>query len=210
MKIVSWNMGCAPSGSRYRKTHRDAWRYLLQELRPDVAFVQEALFDAPDAEAFGTLFWSEQKGTVSGTGVLVRHGLPAERLTIVSEGSYVAGARVPLAGEQALFVSAHVGPGDYDKNRDVLVEQLITLVAGQRFVVGGDLNVARLYDKLYKRRSATRFFDAMAGSGFHDCHWAQHGGRRFRACGETPKKRLTNATMSSWTSSAPKACQPAM
>jgi hypothetical protein len=42
MRIVSWNMGCGPR-TRYRHSHAEAWRYLLDELRPDVAFVQEAL-----------------------------------------------------------------------------------------------------------------------------------------------------------------------
>jgi hypothetical protein len=42
MRVVTWNMGCGPNSS-YRKSHDEAWRYLLQELRPDVALVQEAL-----------------------------------------------------------------------------------------------------------------------------------------------------------------------
>ena len=43
MRIVSWNMGCAPRQARYRKGHSKAWRYLLEELRPDICLVQEAL-----------------------------------------------------------------------------------------------------------------------------------------------------------------------
>jgi endonuclease/exonuclease/phosphatase family metal-dependent hydrolase len=175
MKVVSWNMGCAPPGSRYRKTHPDAWRYLLQELKPDVAFIQEALFDAPDAEAFGTLFWSEEKGNVSGTAALVRHGLAAERLTIKADGSYVAGVQVPLAGYPASFVSVHVGPGYYPKLVRVLIERLTASVAGHRFVVGGDLNAARRVDEVYGGKRYTRIFETFAAREFHDCHWAQHG-----------------------------------
>lgn len=58
--------------SRYRKTHADAWRYLLEELRPDVALVQEALFSAePMSTDGGQLFWSEDRGSQSGAGIWV-------------------------------------------------------------------------------------------------------------------------------------------
>jgi hypothetical protein len=43
MRIVTWNMGCGPTASAYRKSHGEAWDYLLYELRPDVTLVQEAL-----------------------------------------------------------------------------------------------------------------------------------------------------------------------
>src|SRR5688572_26341622 len=138
MKIISWNMGCAPSGSRYRKTHGDAWKYLLRELQPDVAFVQEAMLDSEAATDYETLIWSEDRGTASGTGVVVRTGLHAERLTLRAEGSYVAGARVPLAGTETLFFSLHVGPPNYRKHLRTLVDQLAAAVAGERFVIGGD------------------------------------------------------------------------
>ena len=43
MRIVTWNMGCGPRVSQYRRSHGEAWEYLVNELRPDVAMVQEAL-----------------------------------------------------------------------------------------------------------------------------------------------------------------------
>jgi hypothetical protein len=43
MRVVTWNMGCAPTASPYRKSHGEAWDYLLNKIRPDVALVQEAL-----------------------------------------------------------------------------------------------------------------------------------------------------------------------
>jgi hypothetical protein len=41
MKIVSWNLGANSGG--YAARHADTWEYLLEELRPDVALVQEAV-----------------------------------------------------------------------------------------------------------------------------------------------------------------------
>src|SRR5262245_36501094 len=103
MLIVSWNMGCGPR-SRYRRTHADAWRYLL-ELEPDVAFVQEALrISAPSSQ--GNTFWSADLGTDSGTAVFVRRGLAAEPVTLRSAGSYVAGASVRCPDGPMLVASA--------------------------------------------------------------------------------------------------------
>jgi hypothetical protein len=48
MHIVTWNMGCASRASQYRKTHGEAWDYLLQKLQPEVTIVQEALVSKID------------------------------------------------------------------------------------------------------------------------------------------------------------------
>ena len=67
--------------------HAEAWRYLLEELRPDVALVQEALFDvARSATRGGRLIWSEERGSESGAAVFVREGLDFSPVTIRSEG----------------------------------------------------------------------------------------------------------------------------
>src|SRR5256885_1333254 len=41
VRVGSWDMGLADRWSRYVRTHKEAWRYLLG-LSPDVAFLQEA------------------------------------------------------------------------------------------------------------------------------------------------------------------------
>jgi hypothetical protein len=70
MRIVSWNMGCGPR-SRYRRTHKKAWQYLLDELRPDVALVQEALLSSDEYVAsHGSLVWSVGRTRDSATAVL--------------------------------------------------------------------------------------------------------------------------------------------
>jgi hypothetical protein len=62
VKIVSWNMGAAPRIAKYRKRQTAAWRYLLATLRPDVAFVQEALFTNPITDDDGSLTWNDEAG----------------------------------------------------------------------------------------------------------------------------------------------------
>ena len=78
MRIVSWNMGCWPR-TKYRRTHADAWSYLLAELKLDLALVQEAFFSAADiASLSGHVVWSADRGTDSGTAVFIAGGLRYE------------------------------------------------------------------------------------------------------------------------------------
>ena len=176
MRIVSWNMGCAPPmAKQYRRSHQEAWLYLLNQLGPDVALVQEALFPAPVAEDFGQIFWSPNRGSDSGAAVVVRRGLPADNFDITAAGSYVAGAHLALSGEPFVIASMHVGPPNYRKHLLALADALSTSVGDRRFVVGGDLNAARHLDDVNGGRWFTAYFDNLAKRNLYDCHWAQHG-----------------------------------
>jgi endonuclease/exonuclease/phosphatase family metal-dependent hydrolase len=175
MKYVSWNMGCAPSMAKYRKTHAHAWQYLLAELRPDVALVQEALLTAAPSAPGGQLYWSEDRGSESGAGIFVRDGLQARSVPLQSKGSYVAAVELTLGGSPTLVASVHVGPPDYKKHLRTLLDDLSQAADGRRFVIGGDLNAARHWDDVYGGRWYTKYFEDLGQRHFHDCHWAQHG-----------------------------------
>jgi endonuclease/exonuclease/phosphatase family metal-dependent hydrolase len=152
--------------------HDDAWRYLIEQLRPDVALVQEALFSAePAARRHGQLFWSDDKGRDSGTAIFVRNGLTAQNIALRSSGSYIAGAEVAVSGVPILVASIHVGPPNYMKHLRALADNLVPVVGGRRFVVGGDLNAARHADTVYGGRRFAEFFEDLASREFHDCHW---------------------------------------
>ena len=162
--------------AKYRKTHPEAWQYLLAELRPDVALVQEALFSAvPMSMPGGQLFWSEDRGSESGSAIFVRDGLAATRVALQSKGSYVAAVQLTVGGSPTLVASVHVGPPDYKKHLRMLADGLSEAVDGRRFVVGGDFNAARHWDDVYGGCWYTNYFDDLAQRRFHDCHWAQHG-----------------------------------
>lgn len=162
--------------TKYRRKHEQAWRYLLDELRPDIALVQEALFAAePMVAARGQLIWSGDKGKDSGTAVFVRGGLTATRVSVRSAGSYVAAIELATADGPKLVASVHVGPPNYRKHLRILADELSEVVVGRRFVVGGDLNAARHIDRVYKGRWFTRYFDDLERRDFYDCHWRQHG-----------------------------------
>ena len=176
LRIVSWNMGCAPPMARYRKIHAEAWRYLLGELRPDIAFVQEALLAAaPEATLGGQIYWSEDHGSSSGTGIWVRIGLEVRALSLRSAGSYVAAVELLRPTHPLLAISAHVGGPAYRKHLQALADTLSTAVANRPFIAGGDLNAARHLDDVQGGRWFTRYFDDLTTRGFVDCHWTRHG-----------------------------------
>jgi len=170
-------MGCAPQmATKYRRRHEEAWRYLLDELRPDVALVQEALFAAePRLAAAGQVTWSDDRGKDSGTAIFVRRGLSATRVSVRSTGSYIAAVELASEDGPTLVASVHVGPPNYRKHLRILADELAAVVVGRRFVVGGDLNAARHIDKVYGGRWFTRYFEDLERAHFYDCHWRQHG-----------------------------------
>ena len=174
MTIVSWNMGAAPRFAKYRRTHTTAWQYLLTTLRPDVAFVQEALFKNPVTKGDGSLTWSDETGTDSGTAVFVRRGIVYETVPIRSEGSYVAVVVITVADTPFFFISVHVGPSKYALHRRTLASTLSERTTGHRFVIGGDWNAARHWDTVHGGRASMKFFDGLAARGMVDCHWTQH------------------------------------
>ncbi len=143
MRIVSWNMGCGPRTAKYRKTHTEAWHYLLDELKPDIALIQEALFSAIEIVAQqGALFWSEEHGSDSGAAIFYRKGLQAKPIALQSEGSFLAGAEIIIPNGSFSFVSIHVGPGDYKHNVKDVFDVLEPRLKPINFVAGGDLNAA--------------------------------------------------------------------
>jgi endonuclease/exonuclease/phosphatase family metal-dependent hydrolase len=174
MRIVSWNMGCATK--HYCKVRDEAWRRLLG-LAPDVVIVQEAMLDVPAwLHDEGTLFIRPAyDGQDWGSGVLVR-GAAAKELPVVTPGSFVGAVEVEQPGGSILVASIHVCPGkNLAKNVGTLGDVLQPLLAGRRFIIGGDLNSGRHFDAVYKRATHRRFLEKLATVGAHDCHFALHG-----------------------------------
>jgi len=178
MRIVTWNMGCA-FGS-YRGKHDQAWLYLLEELQPDVALVQESLLQASllaprRGRSFARSAWGKTQDWASGIHVV---GLPAEEIDFdVCEGVHAVAVRLETASGPVTAVSVHVSTGDDQEDRltkfaDVCAEH----GRAERMIIGGDFNAARLFDKVYPgQHDFGAFFDGMERRGFSDCHWRIHG-----------------------------------
>ncbi len=174
MRIVTWNMGCGPR-SRYRKLHDEAWAYLREELKPDVALVQEALVDKlreVGRECDVTLCDLASDKVEAGTAVVVRcAGVAPGPLLRVSPSTYMPTTSVLTSEGPIVFASVHVYPGE-QLHADLarIVTLLETILSGGPAIVGGDFNSARRFGGRHKK-----FFAAVKAAGFHDTHWGIHG-----------------------------------
>lgn len=180
MRVVTWNMGCNIPASAYRKHHDEAWAYLLDELKPDIALVQEAvLAKMRAAHDFNVTLCDLLPKYDAGTAVLVRNDVEASEgpKISVSSATYVATTKVSTPAGRLNVAAVHVYPGE-EQHADLrkLVEVLRSSFAGETLLVGGDFNAARHFDDIYRRKEKyATFFNAMAEAGFHDAHWGFHG-----------------------------------
>src|SRR5437879_3761360 len=85
MRIVSWNLG--HNSPEYRVRHGDAWRYLLEELRPDVALVQEAV--PPEGLSQSLVFAKPWAKRAWGSAVVTAPGRIRKGFTETSRGPVV-------------------------------------------------------------------------------------------------------------------------
>lgn len=176
VRIVTWNMGCNIAASAYRKHHDEAWTYLLDELRPDIALVQEAVVAKMQAaRGFKVTLCDLDPKYDAGTAVLVHKTLETSEAPqiSVSSATYAATAKVVTTAGPLSVAAVHAYPGKY-ADLEKLVELLGTTSA-QPLVVGGDFNAARHFDTVYGGKKYARFFEAVANAGFHDAHWGIHG-----------------------------------
>ena len=179
IRVVTWNMGCGPKASPYRKSHGEAWNYLLCELHPDIALIQEALVEKIEEprQDYSVTVCDLGPGVTAGTAVLVR-GLEVRRVPNISVSShtYTATTKIYTPAGPLTVVSVHVYPG---KEQHTDLKRLVDLVdraSGQQSVlVGGDFNAARHFDDVYGGKKYKTFFAAMEEAGLHDVHWGIHG-----------------------------------
>jgi exonuclease III len=143
MRIVSWNM--AQRGGETRD--------FLLSLEPDIALVQEALLpeEIPGYTKLWTPGWED--GTW-GSAILSRIGEP-ELLWENNERGAVVLARCSIGGVgEVTIASLHARLG---ANREGVIRPLRKTVdelrprLGDRFIVGGDFNTARLLGRVYDK-----------------------------------------------------------
>lgn len=174
MRLISWNMGCGGKQSAYRKTHAEAWSYLLDELRPDVALLQEALAPAHKwVETRGACVMSSDHNPDNGAVLFAASPLRVSAFDVRAHDAFVAAADV----EGLRIMSLHLYPRSGTRHHGNLValfDVVADLTRGHRFVVGGDINASRGFDTMYGGRAYQKSFDAIARRGFHECHFGLH------------------------------------
>jgi hypothetical protein len=177
--------------------HDQAWHYLLG-LAPDLAFLQETL---PPAwvRSEGTLVHGPftQWGSVifSPRYPIERFRLPAES-NLNALGAYLAFGIASLPdGSEGLIASVHARHGKATPAQlrnldpaavkrpsgrvplvnDAIFAGLVELV-GERFVVAGDWNTARVQGTERASKIGTEFFDRTQKRRWYDCVWEKRQG----------------------------------
>lgn len=165
MRIVSWNLGSNSAG--YAARHADAWEYLLQELRPDVALLQEAV--PPAGIERSLVFARPWASRAWGSAVVTAPGRIRKGFTDTSRGPVVVAELddgIVVASIHARIVEGRTIPA-----LQKTVRALAPYLENRRFAVGGDLNTARGADAIWPGHGHLEFFESLTGGGLYDCYW---------------------------------------
>jgi len=164
MKVVTWNLGYW----QHKSHHDEAWAYLRDEIKPDLALLQEV--DPPQLKEREHLLFRVIRQNW-GTALYTKN-MSLEELQVKGyPNRVVAGLMESLSGRRIAAVSVHA---PIIGNRvfpylDKIFDEIEGLIGNHSFVVGGDLNTARLAEKIWPGHGHGPFFERMAKSVFFDC-----------------------------------------
>lgn len=165
MRIATWNLGS--NGAGFAARHGDAWEYLLEEIRPDIALLQEAV---PPAGLERSLVfarpWASRKW---GSAVVTAPGRIRKGFTDTSRGPVVVAELddgIVVGSIHARIVEGRTIPA-----LQKTIRALAPLLKNRRFAVGGDLNTARGADAIWPGHGHLEFFESLTGRGLYDCYW---------------------------------------
>jgi exonuclease III len=193
MKIISWNMAAGFGFDAGR--HARAWDWLIGQ-EPDAALLQEVVVPDELAPAWDLVAHTRKysrSDVAWGSAVLVRNK-GQYRPHPLAKGSWLAGlagavcVAEPLEPERPWLVSLHSNaypiPAETLATRDLTgvrackpgelweieaaAHELGPLLRGRRFLAGGDLNSALLFDDVYRNSWNSILFANLREAGFID------------------------------------------
>jgi endonuclease/exonuclease/phosphatase (EEP) superfamily protein YafD len=160
------------------KAHRrEAWDYLLHDLAPDVALLQEAVPPAELDPAWSLLWRAAPGSRIGGVGILSRRPLTEVTLVTVCPGCLVV-AEVALPDGHSLTAVCLYGLLEKIGHRLFSVttlhrmwSDLTPLLIDRRrnLLVGGDFNASLQVDEQTHNRAHAIFFERVADFGLVDC-----------------------------------------
>ena len=158
----------------HRNKHQEAWDYLINDLDPDIALLQETV-PSDELEESGRVLWQVSKGTSFGSAIYLKSG----ELKPVKFGSYpgrVIAAEVVQLDLLLISIHAPIHKSGYIMpNLQPIFKSVKALVKKRRFIIGGDLNASRMWDDLHGTKHHTDFFNNAESGGFHNCSWSYFG-----------------------------------
>jgi hypothetical protein len=160
MRVVSWNLN---------QQGRDTWSFLLQELDPDIALVQEAIVpDDLDARYDVRCMPALPNGRW-GSAILSRVGsLEVDWKKQSGGAAIVAHCTVPYLGSVSIAsVHARIVDGRVIPALRLTFDALRNHL-GDRFIVGGDLNTARAAHLAWPANGHGEFWSDLEAWGFRE------------------------------------------
>ena len=147
--------------------------YLKNNMRPDVALLQEV--SPPELERNEYLLLKNIHQNW-GTALYTRNRT-LEELKIDSYPGRVAAAQLDLSAKRrivAVSVHAPIIEGRVFPYLDEIFDEIESALGNLTFIVGGDLNTARLAERVWPGHGHGPFFERLAKSVFFDCHRKFH------------------------------------
>jgi len=164
MRVVTWNLDFW----QHKATHSKAWGYLRNNIKPDLALLQEV---SPPKLSKDECFLFKHVHGSWGTALYSR-GISLEELPFQTHSERVAAAMAKLeAGKEIAVVSIHAPIIEQRvfPYLDRIFDEVESLVSGRAFIVGGDLNTARLAERVWPGHGHGPFFERIAKGQFFDC-----------------------------------------
>jgi hypothetical protein len=158
--VVAWNMA----------KRRGAWRHLLDGLAPDLALLQET--PPPPTGVRPEQFVHDENyvGPSLGSVVYVKDARARELELPPEHRVWFTAVEVEWSDALSLVaVSVHTPTDPVRPFNDRAFEALGPHLADRSFIVGGDFNLSRNYDRVYGTSHHTEFLDALPDRGFVDC-----------------------------------------
>jgi endonuclease/exonuclease/phosphatase family metal-dependent hydrolase len=151
-----------------------AWAYLRNQLKPDIALLQEV--NQPElCDGEQILFRKVHQNW--GTAVYTRNILLKEFSIESRYPGRTAAAQVKLREDQKTIVISIHAPiieGRVFPYLEEIFQEIEEAVIGKTFIIGGDLNTARLAEKVWPGHGHGPFFKKLAQNMFFDCHQKFH------------------------------------
>lgn len=165
MKILTWNLGYWQHSS----LHDEAWNYLCNDIKPDIAFLQEV--KPPSCIPHHALLF--EKVTRGWGTAIFAPSLTLSKKDFSLYPGRVAAASIVLNKNLSLFVASIHAPIINNRVFPHLAKIFVELEsyhACNSVVVGGDLNSARLAEKVWPGNGHGPFFEQIdRGHRWVDC-----------------------------------------
>jgi endonuclease/exonuclease/phosphatase family metal-dependent hydrolase len=193
MKILTWNM--AGAGFHKLATHAQAWDWLLNNAEFDVALLQEAIPPAGLENSYRSALFQKRfpSSKIKWGNCILSREIAYQEFTPTVDPRWESAVKGPSLiaepiGDEPWIINIHSnanhipefsisefteagGLSCHSKKLweiEVISHELKTLLSDKSFVLGGDLNSARLLDKIYKRSTNTRLWANLETQGYFD------------------------------------------